>query len=399
MASPISLNSKILVLGAGIGGLSLALSLARRGARNIRIFERRTAIESLGAGLQLGPNATRALSELGLEEQLAAVSQRFDSGEMFDARSGKKLTELPLDAHACSRYGAHNYQLLRADLLQMLWGAVKESLGEQCLELGAEAVSLEPEERPSVVFADGRREEADLVIAADGVESKIRSLLFEDSESRYSGYYAWRGLLDAGKLAASDKIDTLSVWMDQGRHLIAYPLGDGRQINLVGVSEKPRWEYASAVVDADPAEWLAEYANWTSRPLKLIQQLDSCRRWSLRLCPQLPHWHNGAVGLLGDAAHPMLPSLAQGAGMAIEDAVCLASLVSEGGFSAEELFNTYSAGRQARVQRVQEASAWNLRFFHQKQSVLRATRNLGMRVGGKITPKIIGRRYDWLYKD
>ena len=398
MGNPVTLNSRIAIIGAGIGGLSLALALAKAGAKNIAVYERRNHIEELGAGLQIGPNASRALEKLGLGADLEEVSERFPAGDMFDALTGKRLTELPMDRHAYQAYGSHSYQLLRNDLLQLLWKHLRGAMGCDPVRLGMEYTGLS-EQRSKVCFSDGTEESAHLIVGADGVESNLRSDILKESRASYSGFFAWRGLLDLSAANHLRKLDTMQVWMGERKHLIAYPLKGGSLINLVGVSEQADWTHAHAVETLSANAWIEDFSDWCEEPISMIRMLDACQKWSLRLTPPLSSWGKGCVGLLGDAAHPMLPSLAQGAGQAIEDAVCLAKHIGKGEYPAQQLLDRYFSERFERSRRVQQASLWNLKFFHRRRSAGTRLVHLGMRLGGGLTPKIIARRYRWLYSD
>ena len=356
-------------------------------------------MQEIGAGLQIGPNAVRLLEQLGLSSHLSAISARSPTGKMIEGRSGRKLAELPMDSHAIRTYGTHSYQLLRSDLHRLLWDELTAALGYNPVQLDKELVGMSFDGKPRIEFSDGTEEQADLVIGADGVESKVRSLTFEDAQTSYSGYFAWRGPVEAESLSRYvEVVDGLRVWVGEAKHLIAYPLNEGKLINLVGISEHPQWNSEGAVEAQPVSAWLDDYRGWNKQALGLIEGLASCQKWSLRTMPALECWHRGSVGLLGDAAHPMLPSLAQGAAQAIEDAVCLAGLISQGGRTADELFGSYFQSRFHRVRKVQKASHWNLRFFHRPNNMITRAQNCGMRMAGGVTSKIIAGKYRWLYK-
>ena len=399
MSKVIGLDSEIAIVGAGIAGLALAFALARSGATRVQIFERRTELRELGAGLQLGPNATRILIGWGLERALLEASSQFQKGVLRSALSNRRLADISLNDRAMSTYGAPNCQLARDQLHDMLWQALINTLGYDPVILGAEISAVAcSAERPSLTKSMGDEHEFDIIFAGDGVHSAIRSSLFPDGPSpTYSGYYAWRGVVNRENLPPDMKINTMCVWLDEEKHLVAYPINDGAHINLVGLSEHPTWHEASGVVSVSSSEWLKECEHWQNEPKQLIAALDSCQKWALATMPPLPSWNSGAVGLLGDAAHPMLPSLAQGAAQAIEDAQCLTALVSTQEYSAETLLNTYFQARIARATRVQQVALWNLEFFHRPRTVATSLRDLAMRAGGPLTTYFIARRYRWLY--
>lgn len=399
MSTLLSIKSDIAIVGAGIGGLTIALALADKGAINLKVYERRDSLSDLGAALQIGPNAARILASLGLANQLESVADRSAYGEMFEGVGGQKLATLPLDAHSYRSYGAHSYQLLRADLYELLWSKLKEVLGWDPVVFSKKTVDVRQENGATLCFSDGDEVKADVVLGADGVDSVVRSTLFDSSQAEYSGYFAWRGLLDTDQLAQQKPLQSLRVWVGSKRHLIAYPVSGGSKINLVGIVESEDWRHENTVETSAPGDWLNDYPDWDNAALELVSALPECHKWSLRTMQPLSCFGTGSVGMLGDAAHPMLPSLAQGAAQAIEDALVLAELISSGSYSPAELWQDYYKKRSVRVKRVQDASLWNLKFFHRQGSAFSRLQNAGMRLGSGLTTEIIGRKYRWLYSD
>ena len=414
MPKPITLDSEFAIVGAGIGGLSLAIALARKGAENLKLYERRTAPFELGAGLQLGPNAVRLLARLGVDDPLEKAADRASWGEMYDAETGDRLAKMPLDAHSMRAYKTPTYQLHRADLHKILLAQIQSLLGADVVAYETEMTALDPY-AGSILFSNSSAVKADLIVGADGVDSSVRKSLFRkiddddsissalnDCAAAYSGYLAWRGVVKASLIAKQDRSNYLRAWIGEGKHLLAYPIRGGELVNLVGVSEVADWAYSKPVVACGSEEWLEDYSHWfesaNSIPRNLIGSVDRCQKWALRLIKPLSDWGKAKVVLLGDAAHPMLPSLAQGAGQAIEDAVVLADLVASGQYSSESIWREYQSRREKRVTRVMNSSRWNLNFFHQKKGVARAVRNRSMRLGGPITTHLIARKHRWLYK-
>jgi len=397
----IGVNSDIAIVGAGIGGLTLALALAQSGVSRVQLYERRTKAHELGAGIQLGPNATRILISLGLEKELEGISERFPMGELRRAKSGLRVTNLPLNEYAMRAYGVPNCQLPRDRLHKILLKALVNTLGYDPVTWGDAITNVnQSSAQPFVTTSDGSTYSFDLILAADGVNSAVRTSLFPDSaEPQYSGYFAWRGIVHREDLPNGMSLDKLCVWLDESRHLVAYPINQGNHINLVGVSESSEWSAEHSVVSALPSDWLHEYADWSEEPRQLVSALKECRKWALMTMPPRTSWSCGAIGLLGDAAHPMLPSLAQGAAQAIEDARCLADLISAQRYTAEDLLNAYFTQRIARVTRVQQVSEWNLAFFHRRQSLVTNIQDWIMRVGGRATSYGIAKRHNWLYRE
>jgi salicylate hydroxylase len=389
----------IIVAGAGIGGLTAALALAARGFRVI-ILEKAERLEEAGAGLQLSPNASRILVDLGLRPRLTTRAVTPESINIMSARAGGEIARLPLGEAASLRAGAPYWVMHRADLQAALQAQVNDNpdidlrLGCQFEDATSHAKGL------TVVQRRGNARQEELAVAligADGIWSAVRNHLFPELQPQFSGLIAWRGTLDATTLPREYTSARVQLWMGPNAHLVAYPISAARQINVVaivpGTWNRPGWSApgeANEIKDAFPSRWPA-----TAR--MLIGAVDEWRRWALFTLPDIGEWSNGAIALLGDAAHAMLPFAAQGAGMAIEDAAVLANCLSqstgENIASIPAALTRYGRQRRSRVLRVQRAARQQGRIYH-LTGPLALARDLAIKAMG---PQRMLARQDWIY--
>ena len=391
-------NAGIAIVGAGISGLSVALALSQRGFANIELFERANSPGEVGAGIQLGPNAVRSLHKLGLGEPLAKSSDSSAWGAMREGETNRLLARLPLSEYSQKVYGVPSYQILRSDLHALLLAQVSR-LGI-ALHTGRGVVGSDHHNgKAELNFSDGNAIRAGLVIGADGVNSTLASQMYPDYPVYFSGFACWRATIDQQAVVEAPG-NSVSVWTGSGKHLIAYPVAGSTRLNLVGVTARENWNFPAQIQPSGAGEWQKEYADWAPEVLALIRRAGDVQLRGLFERPRLPAWGRDNCILIGDAAHPMLPSLAQGAAQGIEDALLLAELLSRTqGEGFAEIGHKFYRLRRGRVERVQESARWNIRYFHRPGSVFRTCRNLAMRAAGPIATRLIARRYHWLYRE
>ena len=392
-----SASRTIAVCGAGIGGLTAALALARRGFA-VTIVERAERLEEAGAGLQLSPNASRLLIKLGLGADLSARAIAPEAIGIFAARSGRPITRIPLGAAAAQRAGAPYWVLHRADLQAALLAAV-EADPAITLRLGTQLRRAAPTgDGVEVIVSRASSEEtihAAGLVGADGVWSAVRSQFFPAIKPQFANRIAWRGTIDAARLARPFPPREVQLWLGPAVHLVAYPMSGGRRVNLVaftpGEWHEPGW---SAAGDGDEIRrWLVS-AGWAGDVCRLVDAVGEWRRWALFAMPDGGAWARDRVALLGDASHAMLPFMAQGAAMAIEDAAVLARCLAASPDAPAQAFARYQALRQRRVTRVQRTARQNDKIYHLSGPIALA-RNLTMAaLGGER----LLRRQDWIYR-
>ncbi len=387
----------IIVAGAGIGGLTASLALARQGFRVI-ILEKAELLEEAGAGLQLSPNASRVLIDLGLQPRLAGAVTP-EAICLMSGTTGREISRLSLDPSANS--GAPYWVIHRADLQTALREEV-QSCSDIDLRLGCQFEDVSSHAKGlTVIQRSGatRREELALaLIGADGIWSAVRHHLLPDLQPRFSGLIAWRGTLDTTQLPREYTSRRVQLWMGRGAHLVTYPISGGRRINVVAVVpgqwNRPGWSERG---DDNEIKTAFVAAGWHAIPRMLIGAVDGWRKWALYTVPGGGQWTEGAVALLGDAAHAMLPFAAQGAAMAIEDAAvlarCIGGRANDSAAALSAALQRYERLRRPRVMRLQRSARQAGRIYH-LSGPLALARDLVIKAMG---PKRMMSRQDWIY--
>jgi salicylate hydroxylase len=395
----VAVSRTIFVAGAGIGGLTASLALAKKGFRAV-VLEKAEKLEETGAGLQLSPNASRILVELGIEPRLAGRAVVPESINVMSARAGGEICRLPLGEAATFRAGAPYWVVHRADLQAALLAQVEVTPDVE-LRLGCQFEDVTKHARGlTVVQRQGlsrHQDVANALIGADGIWSSVRHHLFPEVQPQFSGLIAWRGTLAATELPREYTSPRVQLWMGPNAHLVAYPISGGRQINVVaivaGTWNRPGW---SAPGEANEIKQFFASSRWPATARMLASAVDEWKRWALFTLPEDGEWHEGQIALLGDAAHAMLPFAAQGAAMAIEDAAVLAKSLAEGGADAAGVaaaLRKYARQRRGRVRKMQRLARRNGRIYHMA-GPMAAARDLFIRaIGGKHMMS----RQDWIY--
>jgi salicylate hydroxylase len=377
----------VLVIGGGIGGLACALALRRRGAR-VRVLEQAEEITEVGAGLQISPNGLAVLRALGLEAALMPVAMRAEAVVLRDYRRPAPVLRLDLARHAPDQ---HYLFVHRADLVDRLARANRDA-GVR-IRLGSRVTQIAPGRPPVARLSGGEEISADLIIAADGIRSAGRAALNGADSPRFTRQVAWRALIP-GK---ADQPREAQVFMGPGRHLVVYPLRGGSLTNIVAVREQPEWAAEGWDHAEDPAILRAAFDDFGAEPRSLLAAVRHVRRWGLFRHPVAPHWVGPGVALVGDAAHPTLPFLAQGANLALEDAWVLARTLQDHP-DLDPALRRYQAERQPRARRVIDAATGNAWKYHLRMPPVRGAAHLALRLAGAIAPGRMVRQFDWLYR-
>jgi salicylate hydroxylase len=353
----------VLVAGGGIGGITAALCLAQRGHR-VAVFEQAPEFGEVGAGIQLSPNCTRVLHHLGLEDALRGCAFLPEGTEFRDWRTGRVITENSLGEAALQRYGVPYYHIHRGDLLQLLVAAAR---GSENITLHADArvERFEQTERGVTAWVGDSIREGDLLLGADGIHSAVRAGLWGAEQPRFTGNVAWRALVPAERLPEGLIRPVTTAWWGPHKHFVHYYLRRGELINCVCVVEKRGWEVESWTERGDYDELRSDFAGWHRDVLRLIDNVDkdSLFKWALYDRAPMSRWGRGRVTLLGDACHPTLPFMAQGAAMAIEDAAVLAGCLARGDDVAASL-ERYEDLRRDRTAGIQNGPRPNAAVFH-----------------------------------
>lgn len=378
---------EVVVLGAGVAGLAVARALALRGA-DVTVLEQADAIREVGAGLQISPNGAAVLRALGLAAPLAELSLPARAVHLHDGPSGDRVLTMDLARSA----GEHGFHLLhRADLIGLLAEGARAAGVRLRLLQRIESVDLSGPV-PVLATAQGARIEAPILIGADGLHSRVRAALNGADRPFFTGQVAWRAVIP--ETPGADPV--AEVHMGPGRHLVSYPLRGGRQRNLVAVEERARWAEESWSLTDDPMELRLAFRGFGPRVRGWLDQADRVNLWGLFRHPVAARWHGGSAAILGDAAHPTLPFLAQGANMALEDAWVLARMLARLDTPAAA-FAAYQAARAPRCRRLIAAANRNARAYH-LASPLRELAHAALRLGGRLAPGLALSRFDWVYR-
>ena len=394
------MSVQLVVAGGGIGGLAAALAASRAGC-DVRLLERAAAFSEVGAGVQLGPNVTRVLRAWGLHDALKSVAAFPERLQVRNSEDGEVLGELPLGLTMASRYGAPYATVHRADLHGLLLQALTQQ-GDVNLHAGralrsfsqsAEAVTLHAATGPDI--------ECDTLIGADGLWSTVRQQMLDDGLPQRTGHLAYRSLVAQGALASALRTQDVTVWLGRRLHVVQYPVRGGEQLNVVAFIHGKAADDAGALIDwdhsANRADLVTALGGTCADLRSLIEAIPHWRLWVMYDRPPMQGAYQHALGrvaLLGDAAHPMRPYLAQGAGMAIEDAAELGNALSQAkaaAFDVPALLQHYALNRWQRNARVQARALRNGQIFHAEGLV---------RWGRDASIKLLGAKLldmPWLY--
>jgi salicylate hydroxylase len=384
----------ILIAGGGIGGLTAALCLKQAG-HSVTVLEQAEAFGEVGAGLQLSPNAMKVYRKLGLEDALVERGFVPEAAEIRLGESGQRLFAFPLAAEVEKRWGAPYLHIHRADLIDVLRGAALDQ-PDIALRTGAMVESYsQDQDTVAVSLVDGGEEQGDLLIGADGIHSTIRTQMLGADKPHFTGNVAWRGTVPIEALGEHAPDPNATIWLGRGKHVVTYRLRQGTLANFVGVVEHSKFRNESWSEEGAKAEALADFEGWHPIVTTMIEAAPRLFRWGLFGRPTLPKWSNGRVVLLGDACHPMLPFMAQGAAQAIEDAYTLGVLLS--GADIQTALRDYEVTRKPRASRVQAVSKSNATLFHHRNPLMRLATYGPMWMAGRLAPRAIMARQDWLY--
>lgn len=353
-------DTSVSIAGGGVAGLAAATALGQAGAR-VSLYERAAAITEVGAGLQISPNGTRALRALGLDQHLSNVAVASKGTRLIDGLSNRVVLEIEAPNGAMFVH--------RARLIEVL------TLG--ATDAGAHLVTGH---EVAAAAADG-----DLVLGADGIRSAFRSMLNPGAEPKYSGQVAWRAVIHDPEAAP-----VAEVYMGPGRHLVTYPLAGGLR-NIVACEDRSDWTAEGWAIEDRPMNLRAGFARFPDRVQAWLAQVHNVYLWGLFLHPVAERWTDGRIALLGDAAHPTLPYLAQGANLALEDAVVLARAIAAGDLDG------YQAHRRQRAKTVVAAAAANAWRFHMTNPVLRQSAFMALKMREAVLPGAAQKSLSWIW--
>lgn len=386
---------RIAIVGAGMGGLTAALALLQRGF-DVTVYEQADELREVGAGLQISANGTRVFAALGILDQVLAQSFCPVGKEIRLWSTGQTWKLFDLGPQSVERYGAPYITIHRNDLHRVLAAAVR-ALKPDVIQLGSRCVDVEQWSAGVMLsFAGKSSQRHELVIGADGVHSIIRQKLFGEMQASFTGIVAWRGVIPMDKLPPHLVRDVGVNWIGPGGHIVNYPIRRGELMNFSSVVENQDWKTESWSSPSTVEACLADYPGWHEDVQDYIRAIPQPFRWALLSRKPLENWTQGRVTLLGDAAHPMLPFLASGAAMAIEDGFVLARALETYGQDHARALNAYQGARIERTTRVVQGAAANAGRFH--NPALASAEGAQAYVDREWDPQKVADRYEWLFR-
>jgi salicylate hydroxylase len=386
---------RILIAGAGIGGLMAALALAQKGFE-VAVYEQAAQLGEVGAGVQMSANGSRLFYELGIGDELSAVACHPTGKEIRLWSSGQTWQLFDLGSESIDRYGYPYLMLHRADMHRVLADALN-TLRPGCVHLSHKVKDIQQAgSRVTLHFEQGASAVGDVLIGADGVHSVVRRCLFGTDQPVFTGCMAWRGLIPAEQLSNHLQRPIGINWVGPGRHVVHYPVRRNELVNFVGIVERDDWQQESWNQRGTQAECAQDFVGWHSDVQEMIAHIETPYKWALMGRPPLPTWQQGRISLLGDACHPTLPFLAQGAMMALEDAIVLARCLERFADQPETALARYESVRLERTSKIVVGSTENAKRFH--NPLLRDAAGAQSYVSNEWTPEKINARYTWLFE-
>ena len=382
----------VLIAGAGIGGLTAALALLKRSI-DVDVYEQARELREIGAGLQLSANGNRVLYALGVGEALQRLACEATGKEVRLWNTGQTWKLFDLGAVSVARYGFPYLLVYRPDLLDVLAAAVRREKPD-AIHLGARCTGCVQDGARAVLRFEGGEAAGDALVGADGVRSRIRQALFGADAPQFTGLVAWRGTLGMSLLPAHMRRLVGTNWIGPGAHVVHYPVHRGEYMNFVGLIERDDWRVESWTAQGTTAACAGDFGGWHEDVHRMIGNVGTPFKWALMGRAPMERWTVGRITLLGDACHPTLPMLAQGAAMAIEDALVLARAL-EAYADVETALARYEAARRDRTRRVVLGSAENARRFH--NPALADPVGAQAYVDREWSEERISERYEWLF--
>ena len=388
------MKPRVLIAGAGLGGLTAALALLQRGY-DVRVYEQASELREVGAGVQIGSNGSRLLISLGLEEAMNRVVCVPRGREFRHWRTGQRWRAFDSGDMSVERFGAPYWMVHRGDFHAVLLDAVRRAAPD-AIRPGNACVGFEQTARDAtILLANGERVTGDVLIGSDGVHSRVRQQMFGDGRAQFTGIMVWRGLVAMDRLPEHQRQLVGNNWIGVGGHVVTYPLRRGEILNFVAAVEGADWQVESWTEPGERADCLRDLAAWHEDIHNIVNLIDIPYKWALLGREPLNHYAEGRVCVMGDAAHPTLPFLAQGANMALEDALIIARCLDTFP-DVEQALDHYQKARLERTAAIVRGSSDNTKRFH--NPALGDPKGAEEYINREFQPEKIAQRYNWLYE-
>jgi salicylate hydroxylase len=387
-------SRKVIVIGAGIGGLTAALALLKRGI-DVEVYEQASELKEVGAGIQISSNGTRVLYALGLEEPLKRVQALPSRRAIRHWSTGETWNWFDLGPVTAARYGTPHVMLHRGDLHGLLADAVR-ALKPDAVRLGHRLAEVRSENgHAETTFENGHTAQADCAIGADGIHSRVRACLFGADRPTFTGAVAWRGLVPMHQLPERlQRLEGVN-WLGPHGHVLHYPVRRGEIMNFISFVERNDWQVESWVTQGTTGELANDFRGWHEDVHAIVRCIETPYKWALMVRGPMPRWSVGRVTLLGDACHPTLPFLGQGGVMAVEDGYVVAACLAKYGEEPERAFQRYEEIRRERTASVVNKSHENRRSVF--SPALADPNRVGVEVAREWQQDRVRERMEWLY--
>jgi salicylate hydroxylase len=387
--------NQILIVGGGIGGLTTALALLQRGL-DVVVYEQAPMLREVGAGVQIGSNGTRVLYALGLEPMLQAARVVPPRRQLRHWRTGETWNWLELGAASVERYGTPHILMHRNDLHGIMVDAVRK-LKPDAIRLDMRCAEVaQTSDTASVRFANGHEATGAALIGADGIHSQVRQCLFGASKPEFTRCVAWRGLVAMDRLPPHLAQLLTTNWLGPHGHVLHYPVRRGELMNFISIVERDDWQVESWIVEGNRDELAGDFRGWHADVQTFIDNIETPYKWALFARAAMERWSDGRITLLGDACHPTLPFLGQGAVMAIEDAYVVAACLAKHRGDPANAFARYEDIRKERTSAVVRKSHDNRN--HVFSPALADNSALASEVARYWQQEHVKERLDWLYQ-
>jgi len=385
---------KVIIVGGGIGGLSAALSLLKRGV-DVEVYEQAAELREVGAGIQVSSNGTRVLYALGLEEALKQVQVLPSKRVIRHWQTGETWNWFDLGAVTRERYGTPHVMLHRGDLHGLLVNAV-QAIKQGAFHLNMRAISVaQTPEQAEVTFENGGKAAAPFVIGADGIHSRVRAELFGAGKPEFTGCVAWRGLVPMEKLPPHLQAMQGVNWLGPKGHVLHYPVRRGEIMNFISFVERDDWQVESWVTQGTTGELANDFRGWHDDVHEMISRIETPYKWALMVRGPMPAWSQGRITLLGDACHPTLPFLGQGGVMSIEDGYIVAACLAKYFDDPSTAFARYEEIRRERTASVVKKSHENRRSAF--SPALANDNAVATEIAREWQQERVRERMEWLY--